>query len=96
MIKYLVARTEIGGVDDAQRRGWTRVAKDRFATPEKDDVRLVWRFNQMIPDPGGVTRFVMSKDFPVDPNAIVEGELVNPDCAAFAEFATQGHAEWEE
>ena len=99
MIKYLVAATEAGGVADAVGRGWERIANHRYVTPERDDVRLVWRFNQMIPDPGGVTRFVRSSDFPAEPFDRFAGELGDfrwPEAMQFASFVDQGHAAWEE
>lgn len=95
MIKFLVSLTEAGGVADANGRGWTRVARDRFATPEKDDVRVVWRLSQMPAIPGGAL-LVRGGDFPADPLERGEDGVYRwPDAAAFAEFVSAGYGEWE-
>lgn len=97
MIKYLVCGTVSGGVSDARSRGWVQLAARRFATAVKDDIRVVCRFAEMVPDPAGVTVFVRGGDFPVEPRERdADGRLLRPDAADFDEFVRCGHAEWEE
>jgi hypothetical protein len=87
MIKYLVAASETGGLADAERRGWQRLARGRFATAERDDVRLVWRKHQVILDPAGPTVFVKAADFDA---------AETPDTSDFEELVSGGFARWEE
>lgn len=81
MIRYLVCGSEAAGVADGERRGWVRVARRRFATGERDDVRVVWRFGDMVPHPSGVTEFVCGDDL----------DRVAPE---FGEFVASGRARW--
>ena len=50
-VLYLVAATEASGIKEAEGRGWTRIARLRFVTPEKDDVRVVSRLNDVLVQP---------------------------------------------
>lgn len=86
MILYLVCCSDAAGFADAKKRGWTRLARNRYATAEKDDVRVVRRFAEMIPLPGR-TMLIKGADFPEEP---AEGS----QAALFAEFVAAGHGEW--
>ena len=87
MIVYLVAVSEIEAFKDAGRRGWERIARNRFVTQAKDDVRVVRRFTDLVPSKDGPTRLVKAADFPADPE---EGT----DAAEFERFVAAGHGVW--
>lgn len=85
---YLVCASDAAGFADAEARGWTRIARSRFATPAKDDVRVVRRFSDMVPLPGR-TPLVKAADFPAEPAS-------GSQAALFAEFVAAGSGEWIE
>jgi hypothetical protein len=68
MIAYLVSATATAGVDEALRRGWTRLAAFRFATPQKHDIRLVTRIADLVPT-AGVTLLIKGSDYDSGPPA---------------------------
>lgn len=87
MIFYLVATNEIEAFKEAGRRGWERIARNRFVTPAKDDVRVVRRFTDLVPAKDGPTRLVKAADFPAEPED-------DTDAAAFGRFVADGHGVW--
>ncbi len=100
-IFYLVAATEAQGIKDAQARGWTRIARVRFATPapEKDDVRVVWRLDDLIPLPGG-TPLIRGSDYESGPESEWEwkkwagDEQHEGEKSRFDKFVADGNGEW--
>ncbi|HVB15839.1 MAG TPA: hypothetical protein VNF04_04845 [Stellaceae bacterium] len=81
-IKFLIAATEQSGVAEARKRGWTQIAFARFATPDKDDVRVVRRFSELPAVPGGPT-LIRGEDF---------GE--NPEADKFEALIAEGNGTW--
>lgn len=47
---YLVSPSVAVGISDAMSRGWRQVARGRFATGKNDDVRLITRFRELVPN----------------------------------------------
>ena len=96
---YLVAATEAQGIKDAEARGWTRIARTRFATPEKGDARLVWRLDDLFAMPGG-TPMLKASDYESGPASDWdrrrwEGEEDQPgEKARFDKFVADGGGEW--
>lgn len=86
MILYLVCADDEAGFADAAARGWTRLARSRFATQAKDDVRVVRRFSDMIPL-AGKTMMIKAADFPDEPKA-------ESQAALFEAFVASGSGEW--
>jgi hypothetical protein len=85
---YMVTTDLFSAIKEADGRGWTRIAMARYATPAKDEVRLVRRFMEMVPAADG-TRFIRARDFPAEP-------VAGTDAGEFARFVADGHAEWVE
>jgi hypothetical protein len=100
-VMYLVAATEAQGVKDAMSRGWERIALTRFATPDKDDVRVVWRINDMIPTAGG-TFLYKGSDYESGPDSEFEMKRwagangAIGEKAAFDRFVESGEGMWME
>jgi hypothetical protein len=94
-VKYLVCATEERGIADANERGWTRLAYARFATPEKDDVRLVRRFVDFIPV-AGTTAMMRGSDYDDGPPDIPPGRAEQwlKERASFDKFVEDGHGVW--
>jgi hypothetical protein len=94
-IVYLVCSSIESGVKDAEARGCTRIGRTRFATPLKDDLRVVSRFIEMIPM-AGMTTLIKASDFEDMPNSpselVQERWLENHD--AFEQFVADGHGQW--
>lgn len=85
MIFYLVGKDVDSMVQAMVRdRGWTRIGWNRCATPEKDDVRAIRQFHDMIPIPGG-TQIVRGLGF-----------AENPQAALFRGEVEAGRAAWRE
>lgn len=80
---YLIARNNASGRAEATRRGWKMLAYARFATPERDDVRLVTRFSEMVPMPN--LRLARGADFDA-----------HPEAKEFDGFVEEGLARWLE
>lgn len=98
---YLVASTEAQGIKDAEARGWDRIARSRFVTPKKDDVRVIWKLDDLIPIPGG-TPLIKGSDYESGPTSdwdmakwigdgYREGEKDR-----FDRFVADGNGEWIE
>lgn len=87
MIFYFVTTNEIEAFKEAGRRGWERIARNRFVTAAKDDVRVVRRFTDMVPAKDGPTRLVKAPDFPAE---TAEGS----EAAKFERFVADGHGVW--
>ncbi len=93
-IKYLISATDEQGVADAAKHGWTRIALARFASPNKDDIRLVWRFSEFHTQPGGKVLMVKSSDYedgPANPDLL---ERWIREKESFDRFVEDGHGEW--
>lgn len=99
MIIYLVAATEAQGIKDAEARGWTRIGRSRFATPEKHDIRLVFRIDDVIVMPGG-TPMIKASDYDVGPpsaaamNRWAETTPGGGDRLCFDRFVADGNGRW--
>lgn len=93
-VMYLVAASEEGGVADAQARGWSRIARSRFATPERDDVRVVWRFADLV-QTGGLTMMIKGADYDTSeaPGWLGTDESLG-EKEQFDRFATFYGGEW--
>lgn len=83
MIVYLIARNNALGRIEARRRGWEQVAYARFAGSQKEDIRLITRFADMLPAPN--LRLVKAADFEQ-----------HPEAAQFEKFVADGLARWLE
>ncbi len=92
---YLVAATEASGIDDAAQRGWHRIARSRFVTPERDDVLLVWRFPDMLPI-GSVTRMIKGADYDSGPDDAVKLAAWIEHKEQFDRFVAFHRGEWVE
>jgi hypothetical protein len=98
MIRYLVTFSEERAVADASARGWTRIAHARFVTEGKDEYRMVRRFTDLVPIPGGKTQMVRSSDYDTAPVEYRSGDPTPwaREKAGFEGFVEQGHGEWVE
>jgi hypothetical protein len=102
-VLYLVAATEAQGDRDAAARGWVKIARARFVTPEpaKDDVRVVWRLDELIPLPGG-TLMIKGSDY--EDGSESEWEMKRwagndgreGEKDRFDRFVAEGNGEWIE
>lgn len=98
---YLVAATEAQGIKDAEARGWSRIARSRFVTPEKDDVRVVWKLDDLIPLPGG-TPMIQGSDYESGPSSDwgmarwAGDDQHEGEKARFDKFVAEGNGEWVE
>jgi hypothetical protein len=94
---YLVAPSVEVGVAEAASRGWDRINRSRFTTPEKEDVRLICRFNELVPFPGG-TPMVRASGY-ADGVGLVEKHALErwiEDMGRFDEFVESGQGVWLE
>jgi hypothetical protein len=85
-------------VADAASRGWRQVARARFVTAEKEDVRLIWRFNDLWPFPGGETPMLRGRGYEDGEGLVMEHalDLWIRDKQRFDEFAESGEGVWLE
>jgi hypothetical protein len=81
-VQFLIAATEHSGVAEARERGWTQIAFARFATPEKNDVRVVRKFSELPAVPGGPA-MIRGKDF-----------AENPEAEKFEALVAEGNGAW--
>lgn len=81
-VKYLICATDPRGIADAIALGYTAIAINRFATPEKNDIRVVRRFHDLIPL-AGVTQMIRGSDF-----------KMNPEAGEFERFVESGRGRW--
>lgn len=97
-IIYLVAGTPDQGRKDALSRGGRALANFRYALPDNTDLRVVCRFNDMVPYPGGKTPLVRGSDYDSPPEGMSEtGERAWFDNhERFERFVADGHGEWIE
>jgi len=110
MIFYLLAPTTDQALAEAEKRGWTRIARARCVTPKRDEVRLISRFSDLVPvvsphPTKGATTWIMRaasyKDGPpaTDPLgrlAWLGDEETGQvgDKAKFEKFIADGHGKW--
>ena len=102
-IFYLVAATEAQGIKDAAERGWERIAAHRFVTPNKDDVRLIWRYASLLPM-AGPTPMIKGSDYETGPppedrmawERWAGSEDRMGDKARFDAFVADGYGRWED
>jgi hypothetical protein len=95
---YLIAPSVEGGVAEAAARGWQQVARTRFVTAEKEDVRLICRFNELVPFPDGATPMLRAAGY-ADGVGLVEKHALErwiEDMGRFDEFAESGEGVWLE
>jgi hypothetical protein len=95
---YLVAPSVEVGVADAASRGWRQVARARFVTAEKEDVRLICRFNELVPFPGGSTPMLRAAGYAEGAGLVEKHALERwlEDMGRFDEFAESGEGVWLE
>jgi hypothetical protein len=96
-IIYLIAGTVAQGVKDAEARGCTRIAAQRLADPEKNDIRVVTRFNDMVPM-AGKTEMIRGSDFDTMPDVpqLMALEIWQANHDDFEKYVADGHGEWVE
>lgn len=94
-IVYLVAGSEEQGIKDATARGCERIGYRRFAAPDKTDVRVIFRFNDMVPL-AGKTPLIRGSDYDSPPEGMTDIAerywLENHE--RFEQFIADGHGEW--
>ena len=92
-IIYLVAATLERGIADAAERGWERIAMARFATPAKDDIRVIRRYTDLLPM-AGKTPMLKGGDYDSGPDNdyLLEGWVREKE--RFDQFVTEGHGVW--
>lgn len=84
MIYFFICANENAGREECRERGWVQVGADRFYTPNRDDIRLVRRFTDIVLLPGG-TWFIPAKDF-----------YDNPQKDEYLKLIDLGAAQWLE
>jgi len=98
---YLVAASEAKGIAEAEARGWVRIARGRFVTPGKDDIRLVCRLDDLAVLPGG-TPMLKAPDYDDGPDSDWEmarwagDERRVGEKTRFDKFVAEGHGRWVE
>jgi hypothetical protein len=95
-VKYLICADREQGMKDAVKRGWTCNAYARVVSPNKDDIRLVWRFSEFHTQPGGKAQMFKSSDYedgPANPDLL---ERWIREKEAFDKFVSEGHGMWVE
>jgi hypothetical protein len=93
MIAYLIAPTEQQGIDEALSRGWTGIARLRYVTERKDDIRIVSRATDMVPF-GGHTPMIKGEHYGGE--GLTEDQMVvwEKNRAEFDRFAVEGNGLW--
>lgn len=94
---YLVSPCIDGGIAEAKSRGWTQVARARFVTPDNEDVRLICRFSEFVPIPGG-TLMIRGQGY-ADGEGLAEKHRLEKwieDMERFEAFVASGLGEWVE
>ncbi len=100
-VVFLVAPSEAQGLQDAAARGWVRIARSRFVTQEKDDVRLACRMDDILVVPGG-TLMIRGADYYSGPsgadamNRWAECREGEGERARFEKFVDAGAGRWIE
>lgn len=96
-IIYLACSAEAIGIADAAARQAERIGRLRFALPNKDDLRVVRNFNEMVPM-AGKTPLIRGSDYDAMPDSdnemVLERWQENHD--AFERFVADGYGEWVE
>jgi len=94
MIAYLIAPTEEQGIEEALSRGWTGIARLRYVTSRKDDVRIVARATDMVPF-GGQTPMMRGRGYKSGGD-LTEGQKVawEKNREEFNRFAIEGNGVW--
>lgn len=93
MIAYLVSSTDERGIKEAESHGWTRIARSRFVTPARDDVRVVSRMLDLVLFRGG-TNLIKGADFEDGPEneAALDKWVVEKE--RFEKLVETGEAKW--
>jgi hypothetical protein len=84
MIKFLVVDRNVSAIKFGLERGWTRIAAARYATPHKDDIRVVERYSEL-PPVGGIAVLIRGPGF----NENLQAE-------DFEALVEKGAARWDE
>jgi hypothetical protein len=84
MIKFLIVDRGVSAVPYGLDRGWTRLAAARYATPQKDDIRVVERVAEIF-STGAAMVLIRGPGF----NENIQAEN-------FEALIEQGAARWEE
>ena len=95
LVFYLVAPSVEAGVAHALARGWIQTARSRFVTREKEDVRLIDRFNDLVPFAGGPTPMIKSDGYE-DGKGLAPHQIDRwvKDVERFNKFVDDGLGEW--
>lgn len=67
MIAFLICATNEAGEGEARERGWTRIAATRYATPEKDDIRVITRADDLVLPNGAAATMIKGRDYDSGP-----------------------------
>lgn len=98
MIVYLICSSLETGIAEANdRAGWIRIAAARFATEDKDDIRIVTRITDLAPIAGPI-HLMKAGDYAVMPEGLGVVQTANwtKDRAAFDTFVEAGQGIWVE
>jgi hypothetical protein len=95
MIAYLVCCSEERGIADCMERGWIGIARLRYVTPEKDDVRIVRRASDLVPL-AGKTPMLRGSDYEDGPASDDEQAMNRwiKEKDVFDSFVASGAGEW--
>jgi hypothetical protein len=83
MLRYLVVGRASDAFEYGRVRGWHRLGLARYATPERDDVRVVERAAEIFPVSGGIE--------------LIKGpgyEELEDRAEAFERLVAEGGARW--
>ena len=92
---YFIAPSMPAGVEDAKARGWTQIAWGRFVTPLNEDVRLICRFNELLPFNGPATLMIKARGYDDGDGALVLDNWLK-DMERFEDFTKSGNGQWIE
>lgn len=95
MIAFLVSATDEGAVNFAAEKGWIRIAYSRFVTDNKDDIRAIRRFADLIAYPPK-SLLIKGSDYEEGPKSeiLLEGWIREKE--KFDKFVSDELGEWIE
>ena len=93
-VVYFVAPTEEMGIADAQSRGWAGIARLRYITQAKNDVRIVSRASEMVPF-GGRTPMMRCRGYK-SPKGLTQMQRAawERNREEFDRFVVEGNGIW--
>lgn len=90
MIFFVVSPLPASAVADwARERGWTRIGAGRFATPKRDDARVVRRMSEWVPLRGGKAMLMRGPGYETDLPGWGAAER-----DAYKAFVAGGYGQW--